>query len=185
VPSYCYMLYICSCWVPSLNPPDSMYVSSCCYMCPHTAIYVSSYCCMCPHTAVCVSSNCCICVLILLYACPHTATCLSSYCYMCVLIQLYMCRHTAICVSSCCCTCVRILLYMYPHACQSRTRIPSILFMYSSLNSNQAKRQDKVFLQKQRIDNNDKYDRFEDFLKLALNRLGWPVQSTRLCCQTV
>ena len=36
-----------------------LYVSSYCFMCPHTAMYVSSCYCMCPHATVCV--------LILLY----------------------------------------------------------------------------------------------------------------------
>jgi hypothetical protein len=57
-------------------------------MCPHTAIYVSSFCYMCPHTAVCV--------LILLYVssycymCPHTAIYVSSYCYMCPHTALFL-----------------------------------------------------------------------------------------------
>ena len=47
----------------------------------HTAIYVSSYCYMCPHTTTCV--------LILLYMCLHSTIYASSYYYICVLILIY------------------------------------------------------------------------------------------------
>jgi hypothetical protein len=95
-----------------------LYVSSYCYMCPHTIcfvilLYVLAYC------YIYVSSCCYICVLILLYVssycctsfnfvpparmCSHTALYVSSYaiyvssyCYICALILLYMCPHTSI-----------------------------------------------------------------------------------------
>ena len=103
----------------------AIYVSAYYYICVSLQ-YVSSYCYMCPHTALCVFS---VCVLILLYMCPHTTLYasfqyVSSYWYKCVLILLYMCLfsicpHTAIYVSSyyfiCVFSvCVLILPYMCP-----------------------------------------------------------------------
>ncbi len=107
-----------------------LYVSSYCYMCPHTAIYVSSYCYICVLIiAICVlillyvSSYCHICVLILLYMCAggaydwyssnHAFMSQVYICYVCVLILLCMCPHTAIYVSSYCY--VLILLYTFSH----------------------------------------------------------------------
>ena len=52
-------------YIPSLYMSSYcyMYVSSCCYICPHTAICVFSYC--------YVSSCCCVCVLMLLLMLPY------------------------------------------------------------------------------------------------------------------
>jgi hypothetical protein len=63
-----------------------IYVSSCCYMCPHTTICVLILLYMCPLTAIYVFSYNCICVLILLYMCPLSTIYLPSFYYICFLV---------------------------------------------------------------------------------------------------
>ncbi len=65
-------------------PHNSMYVSSCYYICALILLYV------CPHTTVFVPSYYCICVLVLLYMSPHSTVYVSSYYYICVFILLYV-----------------------------------------------------------------------------------------------
>jgi hypothetical protein len=77
------------------------YVSSYCYMSPHTAVHVSSYWYICVLVLLHVSSyyymhrvftgtDCGICVLVLLYMSPHTAVYVFSYFYMCPQTAIYV-----------------------------------------------------------------------------------------------
>ena len=97
--SYCYVcvlipLYMC--------PYTAMYVSNVCVLCVLILLYMSSCCYMCHHTAV---YSCCsiISVLILLHVCPNRRLAISTY--RCNAISTYrdsycyMRPHTAICVS--------------------------------------------------------------------------------------
>jgi hypothetical protein len=88
---YC---YICVLILLFMCPHTTIYVSSYCYVFVLILLYVSSYCYMCPHSTMCPHTTVLtpLCVLIL--------QCVSSYYY--VLILQHMCPHSTMYVSSYC-----------------------------------------------------------------------------------